>query len=72
MAERHRSNDGRSETAEILADIDTPAQQGRSDGQLQRRVGTRDEERQVEEENPGITRVEGADKRATGEDVRDD
>ena len=72
MAERKRSRDGHSETAEILGDAPTPGQQGRSDGQLQRRVGTRDEKRQVTEENPGITRVRGADERATGEDVRND
>ena len=72
MAERKRSHDGRSETDEILGDAATPDQQGRAGGQLSRRVGTRDELRRVTEENPGTTRVRGADERATGEDVRDD
>ena len=72
MAERRRSKDGRSETGEILSDYETPSQLGRSGGQINRRVGTRDEMRQVAEDSPGITRVRGADERASGEDVRDE
>ena len=74
MAERLRSTDGRSETEELLGDIaDHPGQQGREGGQLQRRVGTRDELRRIEKgQDAGVTRVTGADERATGEDVRDD
>ena len=74
MAERLRSTDGRSETEELLGDIpEKPDQQGRSGGQLQRRVGTRDEMRRVNKgQDAGVTRVTGSDERATGEDVRDD
>ena len=72
MAERLRSKDGHSETEEILGDAETPDQQGRADGQLNRRVGTRDEKRQAVEENPGVTRVRGQDRRATGTDTENE
>lgn len=72
MAERVRSKDGHSETAEILSDVDTPDQQGRSGGQLSRRVGTRDELRRATMDDPGITRVRGKDQRETGTDVEND
>ena len=47
MAERHRSKDGHRETEEILGDkpenLDAPEQQGAKGGNIQRKVGTRDE-----------------------------
>ncbi|SEW02764.1 hypothetical protein SAMN04488515_0719 [Cognatiyoonia koreensis] len=72
MAERVRSKDGKSETEEFLPETDTPDQQGRSGGHLQRRVGTRDELRKVTQGGESTTRVTKGDELATGEDTRDD
>lgn len=67
MAERHRSNDGRSETAEILDGMaGTPSQQGRSEGELERKVGTRDEEKRLDKGEMGMTRVTKADEKGQG------
>ena len=66
MAERHRSNDGRSETAELIDDIPTPGQQGRAQGNLERKVGTRDETRQIEEGDVK-TRVLKSDEKGQGD-----
>ncbi len=71
MADRKRSHDGKQETKDYLGDAPTPGQQGRADGQLQRRVGTRDEEKRAEQDNPGITRVRKADEIATGNQRED-
>lgn len=46
MAERKRSSDGTRETENFTDDAPTPSQQGRSQGNLERQVGTRDEEKQ--------------------------
>ena len=67
MAERLRSNDGRSETAELLEDMpDTPGQQGRAQGNLERNVGTQDEEKRVHNGDMGTTRVTKEDERGQG------
>lgn len=68
MAERKRSKDGTRETDDYVGDNPTPDQQGREGGQLQRRVGTRDEKRRAEKDDPGVTRVRKSDERATGAD----
>ncbi|SNR26916.1 hypothetical protein [Puniceibacterium sediminis] len=72
MAERHRSKDGKSETAEVLGQSPEdaskgPAQQGRSGGELQRKVGTRDEGKRYDETSAGATRPLGQDKNGSGD-----
>lgn len=71
MADRHRSQDGRSETEEILGGTpekpDSTAQQGREGGNIARKVGTRDEEKQVDETSAGKTGVLGQDKNDSGD-----
>ncbi len=61
MAERHRSNDGKRETEHYQSDEETPDQQGRADGGLERKVGTRDELKRAEKDRPGSTRVRKSD-----------
>lgn len=66
MAERHRSKDGKQETKEFIdEDLDTPSQQGRSQGQLERQVGTRDEQKQTVGSG-GATRVTKKDEKGEG------
>lgn len=66
MPERKRSQDGTSETEEFLpGEAGTPAQSGRSGGELERKVGTRDEERQSEGD-AGPTRVTKEDEKGDG------
>lgn len=65
MAERIRSKDGTRETEAYTSDADTPSQQGRGQGELERSVGTRDEARQ-EEHGEGVTRVTKADEEGEG------
>ena len=66
MAERHRSQDGHSETTDILGDAPenpgAPDHQGRAGGNLQRKVGTRDEKKRVDETSAGVTRALGGDR----------
>ena len=57
MADRHRSQDGKRDTLAYLDDEDTPAQHGRSGGNLERDVGTRDALKRAEQDRPGATRV---------------
>lgn len=66
MAERIRSKDGSRDTDRIPLDLDTPAtgQQGRRGGNLQRKVGTRDELKRAFE-RPTTTRVRKSDERDT-------
>ncbi|MBN9889662.1 hypothetical protein [Salipiger abyssi] len=64
MAERHRSEDGRRETEEYLDKADTPAQQGRDGGQVERKVGTRDLLKRAEQDRPGATRVRKSDEKS--------
>lgn len=61
MAERHRSKDGRSETEEIVGDTTEVAEQGRSGGELSRKVGTRDEAKRPADGDTGNTRVRKGD-----------
>lgn len=65
MAERKRSNDGKSETADFTPDVSTPSQQGRAGGNLERKVGTRDERKQAEK-GEGATRVRKSDEKGSG------
>ena len=66
MAERKRSKDGTSETSEFVDDsVDTPSQAGRAQGELERKVGTRDEERQADGD-AGTTRVTKRDEKGEG------
>lgn len=61
MAERIRSKDGTRDTDKVLPDTETSVgQSGRSDGNLQRKVGTRDELKGVNE-RPTTTRVRKSD-----------
>ncbi|MFZ5962632.1 hypothetical protein ACOXXX_06735 [Thalassococcus sp. BH17M4-6] len=66
MAERQRSKDGRSETEELTDDVPTPGQQGRADGNLERKVGTRDSLKRATETRPGATRVTKSDEQGQG------
>lgn len=65
MADRVRSNDGTRETEEFTKGPSTPSQQGRAQGELERKVGTRDERRQLEEGDVS-TRVTKSDERGEG------
>ncbi len=66
MAERARSKDGKSETEKFVSDLDTPSQQGRAQGNLERKVGTRDELRQAKEGDVR-TRVHKSDEEGEGD-----
>ncbi|AKO95675.1 MAG: hypothetical protein RID15_16125 [Marinovum algicola] len=68
MADRKRSQDGERETEKYVDDAATPSQQGRADGNLERKVGTRDLLKQAEKDRPGVTRVRKSDKLEKGED----
>ncbi|MGR3804948.1 hypothetical protein [Marinibacterium profundimaris] len=65
MAERLRSKDGVKETREFLDDADTPSQQGRAGGNLERKVGTRDLLKRAEK-GDGSTRVTKSDEKGEG------
>ncbi|MEC7298774.1 MAG: hypothetical protein VXY45_09590 [Pseudomonadota bacterium] len=71
MTERHRSQDGRRETEEILGEapetLEAPGQQGRKGGNLQRKVGTRDEGKQIDETSSGATRALAQDRNSSGD-----
>jgi len=66
MAERQRSQDGTRETDLYVDDTDTPKQQGRAGGNLERKVGTRDLMKRAEQDRPGATRVTKSDERGQG------
>ena len=67
MAERIRSSDGTRETEAYLDDdLATPGQQGRAQGNLERKVGTRDEMRQATQPGAGMTRVRKSDEKGQG------
>ena len=67
MAERLRSKDGVSETESFVDDADTPAQQGRAQGNLERNVGTQDALKRAEKgEDAGVTRVTKQDEKGQG------
>ncbi len=65
MAERKRSTDGKSETEQFVPDTSTPSQQGRAGGNLERKVGTRDERKRAEK-GEGATRVRKSDEKGSG------
>lgn len=68
MAERHRSKDGKRETEDFTDGAETPSQQGRAQGNLERKVGTRDELRRADKgEDAGITRVHKSDEKGEGD-----
>jgi len=69
MAERHRSRDGTRDTDAVLDDdagTGASGQQGSAGGNLQRKVGTRDEKKYHDETSDGITRALGGDKTSSG------
>ncbi len=81
MAERKRSKDGHSETDAFVDDVPTPGQQGRAQGNLERKVGTRDTLKRAGDTDAGATRVTKKDEdgqgnlgghHGTGKEKRDD
>jgi len=67
MTERHRSADHSRETQKYVdEDLKTPAQGGRSQGNLERDVGTRDEKKRAEKDDPGVSRVTKSDEAGEG------
>jgi len=66
MAERHRSKDKVRETDAYLDKADTPTQQGRAGGALERKVGTRDMLKRATQDRPGTTRVTKSDEKGQG------
>lgn len=71
MADRQKSKDGRRETEEILGDapenIAAPNHQGAEGGNLQRKVGTRDEKKRLDETSAGATRPLAQDQDSSGD-----
>lgn len=71
MADRQKSQDGRRETEEILGDapenLDAPNHQGAAGGNLQRKVGTRDERKRLDETSAGATRPLAQDQDSSGD-----
>ena len=64
MADRKRSQDGKRETDRFTEGPATPGHQSRDgEGVLPREIGTRDEKRQAEEGEAGVTRVRKSDER---------
>ena len=73
MAERKRSTDGRSETADLIGNPPAaPDHSGTAGGALAERVGKRDEEDRVTESPDTHTDATKSDKIATNQDVRND
>ncbi|KUF12501.1 hypothetical protein [Pseudoponticoccus marisrubri] len=66
MAERIRSQDGQRETEAFIEETETPSQQGRAQGNLERKVGTRDELKRAEKDCAGATRVTKSDEEGQG------
>lgn len=67
MAERHRSHDHKQETEDYVDDdLETPPHGGREGGNLERDVGTRDEKKRAEKDEPGATRVTKSDEAGEG------
>ncbi|MGI3168265.1 hypothetical protein ACRARG_03875 [Pseudooceanicola sp. C21-150M6] len=71
MAERHRSQDMRRETEEILGQapetLNAPDHQGAKGGELQRKVGSRDEKKRLDETSAGATRPLAQDQDSSGD-----
>lgn len=57
MADRHRSKDGERETEQFLGEPVGEMQQGRSGGDLARRIATKDEEKRRVHGDTSVTRV---------------
>ncbi|MGR3710798.1 MAG: hypothetical protein ACU0A9_15295 [Alterinioella nitratireducens] len=70
MADRHRSKDGVKETEKFTDNLDQPGQQGRADGNLERKVGTRDEKKQRIDKPGAATRVRKSDEIDTATDKK--
>ncbi|WP_099823718.1 hypothetical protein [Oceaniglobus indicus] len=66
MAERKRSSDGTRETDAFIDKTPTPSQQGRAQGDLERKVGTRAEEQRAKQ-GEGTTRVRKSDEKGQGD-----
>lgn len=66
MAERKRSKDGERDTEEFVDKADTPSDQGRAQGNLERKVGTRDTLKRAERGDEGATRVHKSDEKGEG------
>ncbi|MDT0683483.1 hypothetical protein RM543_12370 [Roseicyclus sp. F158] len=65
MPDRKRSQDGTRETEEFTTDLPTPSEQGRAQGELERKVATRDEEKQALK-GGGASRVTKSDEKGEG------
>ncbi|EYD71616.1 hypothetical protein [Limimaricola hongkongensis] len=66
MADRARSKDGVKETDAYVSDEDKAgagSQPGREGGDLTRKVGTRDDLKRAEQDDPGATRVRKSDEK---------
>ena len=57
MAERARSKDGVKETDAYIDEADAPSHQGRSGGDIARRIATKDEEKRRVDGDTSVTRV---------------
>jgi len=66
MAERKRSKDMSRDTDKVLGAEGEVSHGGAKGGNLQRRIGSRDEQKRAEERPAGATRVGGADERQSG------
>ncbi|EAQ04546.1 hypothetical protein OB2597_04670 [Pseudooceanicola batsensis HTCC2597] len=72
MAERQKSKDGRRETEEILGEKpenleETPSHEGAKGGNIQRKVGKRDEKKRLDETSAGATRPLAQDQNESGD-----
>ena len=69
MADRVKSNDGRSETEEIIGDAEkAPSFQGRDGGDLTRKTATKDELKRDYAGRTGATRATKSDEDRPGTD----
>lgn len=67
MADRQRSKDGTRDTEDLVDDAPTPGQHGRADGNLERKVGSRDALKRATQTRPGATRVTKSDEKGDGD-----
>ncbi|SIT01219.1 hypothetical protein SAMN05421759_11014 [Roseivivax lentus] len=72
MAERIKSKDGTRETEQVLGQTpeemeEAPGHAGRSDGEIARKVGTRDEGKAVDETSNGRTAPKAQDQDGSGD-----
>lgn len=63
MAERKRSKDMSRDTENLPLEEGAVSQQGREQGRLARKLGSRDEEKRATERPAGATRVRGEDRK---------